>query len=241
MPRTRSSLMLSTLSLVSNYSLCFNAQITFDAGPVNIPGTSTMPTFRFQLVGDLLELFASPALKCSAIHGAELVRQRTLIVRIHHSVTHVEQDVILLEDVVREQVNVVSGSLKESCSGSCVARSSGGQCAGHILGETSPNLMLVQHDADRPAITGDAPRFKNGEKKILFLTVVARVGEEPEKLDALRKRRFGEFTGLLESVHELAQNPDHTKNDLVLGSKDLHRTFRLFAVHVNLHTGCRPP
>lgn len=226
---------------MGNYPRCSNAPTAFDAGSVNIPGTSTMPPFRFQLRGDLLELFASPALKRSAIHGTELCSQRTLIVKIHHSVAHVEQDVILLEDVVREQINVLSGGLKESHSGRSVAGSSGGQSAGHILGETSPNLMLVQHDADGSAIAGDTPGFKNGEQKILFLAVVACVGEEPEKLDTLRKRRFGEFTGLLESVHKPAEDPDHAKNYLVLGSKNLHRTFRLFAVHVDLHAGCRSP
>ena len=241
MPRTCSSLVPSTPPQVGNYPRCSNAPTTFDAGPVNISCKSTMPPFHFQLVGDLLELFASPALKCSAIHGTELGRQRTLIVRIHHSVAHVEQDVILLEDVVRAQVNVLSGSLKESCSGSSVAGSSGGQSAGHFLGEASPNLMLVQHDADGSTITGDTSGFKNGEKKILFLAVVARVGEESDEFDALRKRRFGEFTGLFESVHKPGENPDHAKNDLVLGSKDRHRTFRLFAVHIDLHTGCRPP
>ena len=107
-----------------------------------------MPPLGFQLVGDLLELFASPALKCSAIHGTELGRQRTLIVRIHHSVAHVEQDVILLEDVVREQVNVLSGSLKESCSGVSIAftkpsMSSGVNTGSLSIGESDPETRMI--------------------------------------------------------------------------------------------------
>ncbi|MEK7326215.1 MAG: hypothetical protein AAB217_13245 [Chloroflexota bacterium] len=196
-----------------------------------------MHIFRVQFVGEVLEFFASPALKYPAIHGTELGRQCTSIVRIHHVVAHIEQDIVLLEDVVREQVNVLPGRFTESCSGGGVAGSSIGQSGGHFPGETSRDLMLMQHDADRSAVAGNAPGFKYGEKQVLFLAVVARVGEESDEFDALRKRGFGEFTGLFESVHEPAENSDHAKDDLVLGSKNRHRTFRMFAIHIDLQAG----
>ena len=65
--------------------------------------------------------------------------------------------------------------------------------------------------------------------------------EEPDEFDALRERRFGEFAGLFKPVHEPGENPDHAENDLVLGLQDRHRTFRLFAVHIDLDAGGPPP
>ena len=64
---------------------------------------------------------------------------------------------------------------------------------------------------------------------------MACVGEESDELDALRKRRFDEFAGLLETVHEPAEDSDHAKNDLVLGSKNTDWAFRWSVAHCCLH------
>lgn len=61
--------------------------------------------------------------------------------------------------------------------------------------------MLVQHDANWPALLGDAPVLEEGEEHVFLLGVVALVGKYPGEAGCPLREAFGEGLPRFEACH----------------------------------------
>ena len=71
-------------------------------------------------------------------------------------------------------------------------------------------MTLVQHDANRPALFGDAPLLENGEEHVLLLGVVALVGKLLEEPGCPLREAFGERLPRFEACRGLFEQVEAT-------------------------------
>src|SRR5262249_6828650 len=93
----------------------------------------------------------------------------------------------------------------------------------HPANAVPPQPMLVQHDANRPALFGDASPREEGEEDVLLLGVVALVGKLLEEPGRPLREPFGEGPARLEACHGLFQQLEPTLDQLVLGLQAFDR------------------
>jgi hypothetical protein len=77
--------------------------------------------------------------------------------------------------------------------------------------------MLVQHDANRPALFGDAAPLEDGEEHVLLLGVVALVGKLLEEPGCPPREAFGEGLRRFEACHGLFQQAQPPLDQVVFG------------------------
>src|SRR5262245_46226955 len=103
----------------------------------------------------------------------ELVVHIGVVSLAHDPLGHAEQDVVLFEDVLPQERDVLLGGIGvlSSIEGLRLARIS------HASHAVPTQNMLVKHDANWPALFGDASLLQDREENVLFLGVVALVGK----------------------------------------------------------------
>jgi hypothetical protein len=81
--------------------------------------------------------------------------------------------------------------------------------------------MLVQHDANRPALFGDASLLEDREEHVLLLGVMALVGKLLEEPGCPLRVAFGEWLPRCEPCHGLFEQAQPTLDQVVFGLQAL--------------------
>jgi hypothetical protein len=84
--------------------------------------------------------------------------------------------------------------------------------------------MLVQHEADRPALFRDAPLLQEREEHVFLLGVVALVGKLLEEPGYPLRKALGDGLPRFEAGHGLFQQGKSPLDQFVLGHQAFHRT-----------------
>ena len=81
--------------------------------------------------------------------------------------------------------------------------------------------MLVQHDANRPALFGDAPLLQNREENVLFLGMVALVGKLLEEPGCPLRETIREGLPGVDACHGPIEQGQATLDQIVFGFQAL--------------------
>jgi hypothetical protein len=81
--------------------------------------------------------------------------------------------------------------------------------------------MLVEHDADRPALLGDAPLLEEGEEHVLLLGVVALVGKLLEGPGCPLREALGEGPPGVDPGDRFFEQGKATLDQVVFGHQAL--------------------
>jgi hypothetical protein len=170
------------------------------------PEKSQVASRPFELIGELSQLLPLLAAKGATTHLAEPAAERRLIVVRHHSIGHLEQDVVLFENMMSQQLDVLAGRRVKLAFGQGFTGTPRNQRCGHLTREFASLPVLVQHDTDGPSLAGNAPSLNQGEQQVFLFGMMASISEQLKKLHALGQCLIIKAAAVLGPVYQALEH-----------------------------------
>lgn len=153
-------------------------------------------------------------------HPLECLSEGRSLCCVQNLLGHRKEHMIFFDDVLGQQLDVPTGWLKKPLTGCRISRRAGFDRTIHLSHETAPHLVLVEHQADRSPFAGHAVFSQSRQEQLLFLPVVATVGELSNEGDHLRQGIGSDRLAPLDFPAKSFDDPQDLSDDPMVMSEE---------------------